>query len=73
MVKFKGQLWCYRWIDDWALAKSITLVAEIWFLPDGNEYYDLNNCDVIKFSWSKDRFNKEIEEFFTAYGGIFTK
>lgn len=66
----KVQLWCYGWIDDWANAKLVTLVGDIWHKGRNSPRLS-ETCP----RWRRDdpQFHKECLELFKCYGGEFIR
>lgn len=63
----KAQLWCYSWINEWANAPKITLMAEVW-----RRNYTTGEPSPLKEKpfWDReDEMWQDYERLFHLYGG----
>jgi hypothetical protein len=63
----RAQLWCYAWIDDWANAKRITLMDEVW--RRNKTTGEPSPPKVRRFWEASDEIWQESEKLFLLYGG----
>lgn len=63
----RAQLWCYAWIDDWASAKKVTLMDEIW---RRNITTGEPSPPKVRRFWDRsDKIWQDSEKLFLLFGG----